>query len=497
MDTAGASEGTDVERCELCVVGAGIGGLNALFSASRHLGRSDRVLVVDRRAAVGGMWATAYPYVRLHQPHPLFTAGNIAWQGSRPRHHLASRDEVLAHLEHCFAEIQKRVQLEFAAGYEYEGYTEDHTRGVVTARFRAAGQNDKTLRVEAKRLVDARGYGVSPMKPLELSSTQVRSVSPDALSSDLRELSANSAPIYVVGGGKTGMDTATALIERFPKRPLHLLIGAGTIFTEREKAYPTGLARHFAGTVGSDLFLELAKRFNGDNEDAVTSYFRERHGVALTPDCGHHMFGVLSRRENEAIQRGAKEVLRDHLVDVVDRSGEPTLVLRSGREQRVEPGSIFINTTGYFSDSPHEYQPFASPSERVLAINARSYVTFLPAYTGFLLVDVAYRGSLASLPLYELDTPEFMRRTKGAVLATVATHTMHNVTLLLGRMPRAALREFGANFSLWYPLHRQLYSVMRLIRFSKQNPGHYRKSLDRVRERFGVRLGPLAHGPRP
>jgi len=81
--------------CDLCILGAGIAGLNALFVASRYLSRDDRVVVVDRRAGVGGMWLSTYDYVRLHQPHSFFTAGNIPWTFGKERSHLATRAEVL------------------------------------------------------------------------------------------------------------------------------------------------------------------------------------------------------------------------------------------------------------------------------------------------------------------------------------------------------------------------------------------------------------------
>ena len=68
-----------VASCDVCVVGGGLAGLNALFVASRHLSRDQKVILVDRRERVGGMWVDTYPYVRLHQPHPMFTAGNIKW----------------------------------------------------------------------------------------------------------------------------------------------------------------------------------------------------------------------------------------------------------------------------------------------------------------------------------------------------------------------------------------------------------------------------------
>ena len=80
-----------VESCDVCIVGAGVAGLNALFVASQYLSRDQKVILVDRRERVGGMWVDTYPNVRLHQPHQFFTAGNIKWTLGRGRSYLATK----------------------------------------------------------------------------------------------------------------------------------------------------------------------------------------------------------------------------------------------------------------------------------------------------------------------------------------------------------------------------------------------------------------------
>ena len=79
---------------ELAVVGAGVAGLNALNAATEYLPRGARVLLVDQKEMAGGMWNTAYDYVRLHQPHPMFPVGNMRGRWRTPRQYLAARDEV-------------------------------------------------------------------------------------------------------------------------------------------------------------------------------------------------------------------------------------------------------------------------------------------------------------------------------------------------------------------------------------------------------------------
>jgi hypothetical protein len=45
----------------------------------------------------------------------------------------------------------------------------------------------------------------------------------------------------------------------------------------------------------------------------------------------------------------------------------------------------------------------------------------------------------------------------------------------------------------WYPPHRQLLDGLSFLWFIKHHPDHFRRSLDVIRDRFGVRCGPLPH----
>lgn len=64
------------------------------------------------------MWVDTYPYVRLHQPHPMFTAGNIAGTIGRRPSYLPTKGEVLEHFSHCLAEIGKRLTIDERYGWD-------------------------------------------------------------------------------------------------------------------------------------------------------------------------------------------------------------------------------------------------------------------------------------------------------------------------------------------------------------------------------------------
>ena len=148
----------DVGRYDLCIVGAGYAGLNAAFVASQYLPVTARVLVLDKHQQAGGMWNDAYSYVRLHQPYRLFTAGNIPWTLGRERPYLASRDEVAAHLRHCFDVISKRFAVDARWGWEHLDHHEDGNSVVVTAR----GPDGEARTFRAGRFIGAKASMWSP-----------------------------------------------------------------------------------------------------------------------------------------------------------------------------------------------------------------------------------------------------------------------------------------------------------------------------------------------
>src|SRR5262249_20226106 len=114
-----AASDREARPYDVAVVGAGLAGLNALAVASKYLTKDDRVLMVDRRSRAGGMWVDTYPYVRLHQPHPFFTAADIKWTLDADRAHLATKDEVLDHFSHCVEVVKGRVDLDQWLGTEF------------------------------------------------------------------------------------------------------------------------------------------------------------------------------------------------------------------------------------------------------------------------------------------------------------------------------------------------------------------------------------------
>lgn len=481
----------DIVQCDVCIVGAGIAGLNALFVASRYLTRDQKVVLVDRRETVGGMWVDAYPYVRLSQPHGMFTVGNIAWNLDQDRSYLATKTDVLVHLRQCLAALAQDVQIDARLGWAVKSYVE--ADGMVQTV--CEGPDGRLLTIEATKLIKAYGHSVMPNGPLELSSSRVLSASPNCVDMWRREeMRASRDPVWIIGGGKTAADTAHMLITECPGREVNLVAGSGTLFVRRDRCFPRGSRRWWGGKPASRLAKGAARRFDGTNEGEVWDWIRANYGTSLTPETGNFMLGLLSESEKRTIQAGLHDVVMEHLVDVVDRGDTTHLVFRSGLNRPVEPGSWIVNCTGYLTRG-HEYpyEPYVSRGGSVLSIQPHSATMQFMSSMAYFMTHLLFLDRIGDLQLYEMDLVELHWKAKAAFPCAVLSLAQHNIGLIAESVPAEVFRDCGLDLDRWYPLPRRVLAGARsALTRSRQNE-HHRQSLDRLRERFDVRCGPLSY----
>lgn len=475
------------DRYDVCIVGAGIAGLNAAYVASGYLPRTARMLILDRHDRPGGMWHEAYSYVRLHQPHQMFTVGDIAWTLGKPPSYLATRDEVMAHLGHCFDMICDRVAVDARWGWEYLADVETSDGVEVTVRDPNGSQHT----IHSDKLINAVGFDIEVNEPLAVSSTRVRSVSPHQLTADDLLGREDSAPAWVIGSGKTGLDTVNALIAANPHRELGLVTGSGTYFIRREKLYVEGWRRWLAGTRPNTLFSELSRRFDGTNTEEVIGWFQQFAGVSPLGQVPHHIFGALSDAESDSVSTGVTHMVRDHLVDVVDEDGAPVLVLRSGGRRSIAPGSWIVNCTGHFTPRDDAPEPYTSPSGRRLSINSTSVALGFSTFSAYYLTHLLYLDLLRETPLYTLNSHDLLRVAPDSFAPVVSTLLLHNLGLILDRAPRSVFAGCGLDFDRWYPTPRRVAGQLKLVASYKRDRIRQRQALEAFSERTGVRCGPL------
>jgi hypothetical protein len=474
---------TKTERVEVCIVGAGIAGLNALFVVSKYLKKGQRVALVDQREQVGGMWVDVYDYVRLHQPHPFFTAGNIKWQWDKDPSYLASKPEVLAHMQHCLDELRSSADVAEFLGWSYLGHEE--TGAIVRTTVE---RNGERVVIESSKLVKALGFNVSPNHPLRLTSSRVRSESPDFCDVRTGEIADSDAPVWVIGGGKTAMDTALALLSGKPGREVNLVAGSGTYFWRRDELY-AAKRRLRRGTRPNLATERLTRGYDGGTEAGYEA-FQGTLLTAVTPQAANYKLGILSDAEADRIRSGVSTVLMDHLMDVVDVGDRVEMVLRSGRRLPIEAGSWIVNCTGYLLKHERAYEPYCSPGGRVLSINQRSTTLLFTSYAGYYMTHLFMRGRLDRAPLYELDWDTLDRQTKAATVAALSA-LMYNFTVLVDELPARVMLTSGLDVDRWYPAPRRLLGGLNFLATHRRFRQYLRASLAAVQARHDIRCGPL------
>ncbi|NRB00059.1 MAG: FAD-dependent oxidoreductase [Rhodobacteraceae bacterium] len=478
---------------DLCVIGAGIAGLNALYVATEYLPKGARVALIDRRARCGGMWNDTYDYVRLHQPHPMFTTGNRPWDWSKPSSYLAKRGEVREHLGQCLGDIKGKLDIDEIYGAEVVGTQEVLEGGaavaLVTYRDVATG---KSQTIRTKQVIDAIGIDVPQSAPLSVTSTSVLSTTPIGLRHDLSRN--KDAHAVVVGGGKTGMDTILAILEENPDREITLLCGKGTFFASRDQFFPEGASRYWSGSTIFQAFRDLSQRFDGTNESDVNEYFKRTYAISPTPEAQQFLFGLLSKDECARIEDGLSAIHYDYLEDVADGPDGPELVLRGGSRIPVPAGTMIINCTGHVLRNNRPQVPILSEHGTILTISTRASIHFLSTVSAYFLTHLLYRRQLRDVPLYVIDHNQMMAHGRHIFHIGGVMQAYYNTLVLIDVLPMSVILRCGLDFDRWYPMYRRMASLAPAMISKKSEMARCRGILDDVAQRTGVLCAPLSAG---
>ena len=161
--------------CTLCIVGAGYAGISALHAAKSYLKPEDKVIIIDEKEGFGGQWLKQYGFVRLHQPYRHFTAGNQSWKLKKKRDYLASKDEVISHLNDIAEDCSKDLNINALWRHRFLSYSSDHSKVEILAE--SLEDPNKKVSIRAEKLIHSAGFDIKTLNPLKISSKRVHSIS--------------------------------------------------------------------------------------------------------------------------------------------------------------------------------------------------------------------------------------------------------------------------------------------------------------------------------
>lgn len=480
---------------DLCIIGMGISGLNALESASKYLPASARVIVVDRQQpenAIGGMWHNVYKYVRLHQPHPLFTIGNRKWNLKKDASHLASREEILNHFETCYRELHQKFTIEEKFACEYVSHEEVNENGNyrVDIRFRSVNDPEQTLQIKADRCIKAFGFNVSPNSHMTFDTDKVHSLAPESDALSDGTVAKDQQPIYIIGGGKTSMDVAALILSQNPDRKFNFVIGKGMYFMDRDKFFPEGMSRYWKGKSVSDSLIDMYRNYDENDLESSIAYVKEQYGLAPAADASQTLLGLLSPKESAPVVKATEHFIYDYLSDVIETDDQLEILFRSGERRAIPAGSWIINCTSHlYPDRADVTEPIVSEQGRVLSIHKSVSAFFFTSIAGYFLPHLWYRDQFRKVPILYFDHHQLVKKNKSAYLFAIAAQVIHNQLRCVEALPLKTVMDCGLNYDKWFPLVRQMPVLVRLLKNKKTYLRESAGTLKAICEKYEVDYG--------
>jgi hypothetical protein len=325
-----------VLQTDYLVVGGGASGLafaDALVAEAENV----EVAVIDRRAAAGGHWLNAYPFVRLHTPSAYYGVNSLALGDDRVDqvgenagyYERATGNEVCAHFVEAAAQLTGTGRVRFLGRQEHLG------RGVHGERvldLDTGAVHEVSVR---RRLVDAR-YLEGAIPATHAAPFEVASGARVVPVNDLPAASPTPARYVILGSGKTAADACIWLLENDvdPER-IRWVRPRDAWFYDRRHFQPLKQV----GTIMEGISLDAEA---GAGAESVGGLFEQLEAsgrlVRIDPSCPPTMFRgtMLSSVELDALRQ-----IRD--------------VVRLGRVRRIETDRIVLDhgETGTGPDTLH------------------------------------------------------------------------------------------------------------------------------------------------
>jgi len=485
------------------VAGGGYAGLNAV-AALRRAKPEASVLCIDKHARPGGSWNDFYSYATLHLPHPTFGVNGHPWHLEDPNA-LASRDDVLHHFQ-TFVDGLPRSHFEFrgntelvSAQREINGLNVNHstpsssndsTSSSATCQQPFSVQlrsgNGGTYEVSASNFIDAfafdfKGYCQASEDALSDGSTCKREVETRDLPEMVRKGSKDDRLYVVIGGGKTGLDTAAWLgAHKAADDEVMMVTGRSKTFWNRRNMAPRKELITPQTPTSGELLLDMVLQYDGTNGGEILEACQHA-GFALKVggDRSVSTYGAfLSPEELQHIQASCSEIRENDYFVGYDEAGESghthRIRFKSGRPVETKKEVVLVNCRA--SNKNHENSFFSTRhplgADGTLRFGSALFGTTGPSTYLTTLLHARDPQALQEVELYGFKHQFRMEEKPGAdQFFQHGLLSMVNFLALAERIEEHHgdhpefnddLASFNLDWNTWFPQERRSWLLRRL-----------------------------------
>lgn len=453
------------EVCDVCIIGAGYAGLTSLHIAAQYQARGARIILVDRRAFTGGNWREQYSFVRLHQPYQMFTAADFKWSIRRDPAYLATKEEIIAHLDSILNHHKNKGKLRIDCFLEHEylrhQIKKDDLAIVYLRNLKPIeGMNYGFVKITTKLLIKAEGWQIPIHKALRFQSQNIKSIALTDPLLSTTPLQLNNSSLYIVGSGKSAMDLAYRLATTkasIEKPKINIITGRGMSFFCRDKIFPTNWRKTFGTSLSvTEFLLDIVLNWNGKNHQSIyKKLVNDGYLISLIDSPKTLNFGLLSRHELGIIRQNINQIISGHLENILDINHQPLAIFKSGKKIKMEPDALIVNCTNHLI--PPQPKPVL---EGNCVVSPQISASFSSGISATLVLYAYFNGKLSqnSGQLFYCGSLE----PKETFAFRVLLAAFANITHLINSVPLHALLSDRSNFDKWMPLHKQVLGLIKL-----------------------------------
>lgn len=352
---------SDAIEVDYLIVGAGAMGM---AFADIILSESDKtVLIVDMHQKPGGHWNDAYPFVTLHQPSAYYgvsskelSKGIIDTIGlNKGLQDLASGPEIMAYFDEVMRyQFLPTGRVTYLPMCKYEG------DGKITALT-----SDKTYSVKAReKIVDATWLKTTVPSTHTPNFDVADGVKFMPLN-DLPKVTDQPSRYVIIGGGKTGIDAVTWLLENHvDPDQIHWVRPRDAWLMRRELVQPDG--QFFEATMGAQAAQMEAIAMSESIDDMFNRLESAGIFTRIDPDVRPSMMhgATISDLELEQLRR-VKNVIRNRRISRIEPN---QILLDNGESLDSDPDTLFVDCSACAVGNSEETTIFAGDTIRLQTV---------------------------------------------------------------------------------------------------------------------------------